>query len=309
MSKKLIYIDQNIIGLLLHGYIKLPHQSEFLWVYSKEHFSEMKRSETAEKYLRELERIDAKLLDLEMDSAWQLTGNARLVLDGTPTQHYDAHIQSINEVDFDETSFDPLQAWINGGGSDDLLRGVSEQVAEQILMLTKGHPEEGELLFKQFTALKPKFDNLTDQLRKQGNDISRIREAIGDKKGKIGSVKGGNKLEKIWQIVAPYCSGLTCNQFFGFDTIEKDNNAPYPGYLGIIKCCSVLDILGFQAEKKCRKIEKLPNVRSDAAHIGMGAYCSAILSEDHKLINRATAIYEYLGVGTCTFLVKKQNAT
>jgi hypothetical protein len=63
-------------------------------------------------------------------------------------------------------------------------------------------------------------------------------------------------------------------------------------------CCAVLDIIGFQAEKKARDLEKIPNVRSDAIHIGMGAYCAAILSGDRRLSKRAKAIYEYKKIGT-----------
>jgi len=44
-----------------------------------------------------------------------------------------------------------------------------------------------------------------------------------------------------------------------------------------------MDILGFQAEKKCCKINKIQNVRSDSTRIAMGAFCSAIMSEDSGL--------------------------
>jgi hypothetical protein len=65
-----------------------------------------------------------------------------------------------------------------------------------------------------------------------------------------------------------------------------------------------MDMIGFQAEgKKSRKIEKLPNVRSDVSHIAMGAFCSAILSRDKRLIKRANAIYEYKNIGTAALLI------
>lgn len=77
-------------------------------------------------------------------------------------------------------------------------------------------------------------------------------------------------------------------------------------YLGIVGCNAIMDILGFQAEKKCRKIRKIHNVRSDAGHIGMGAYCSAILSEDKRLVKRARAIYEYKDIGTSSILIERK---
>lgn len=75
-------------------------------------------------------------------------------------------------------------------------------------------------------------------------------------------------------------------------------------FLGIAGCCAVLDIIGFQAEKKSRDIEKLPNVRSDAVHIGMGAYCAALLTADRRLARRAKAIYEYKKLGTVALIME-----
>ncbi len=100
-------------------------------------------------------------------------------------------------------------------------------------------------------------------------------------------------------------SGMNCDQFFGFAPIDNQGYELWPVYLGIVGCNAVMDILGFQAEKKCRKISKIHNVRSDAGHIGMGAYCSAILSEDKRLVKRAKAIYEYKNIVTSSILIEK----
>ena len=67
-----------------------------------------------------------------------------------------------------------------------------------------------------------------------------------------------------------------------------------------------MDILGFQAEKKCRKINKIHNVKSDFGHIAMGAYCAAILSEDKRLAKRAKAIYEYKGISAVSLTVESK---
>ena len=45
-------------------------------------------------------------------------------------------------------------------------------------------------------------------------------------------------------------SGVSCDQFFGFDPVDKQGYELWPLYLGIIGCNAVMDILGFQAEKK-----------------------------------------------------------
>ena len=55
-----------------------------------------------------------------------------------------------------------------------------------------------------------------------------------------------------------------------------------------------------------QKNKKIHNVRSDAGHIAMGAYCSAILSEDKRLVKRAKAIYEYKNIGASPILVTRE---
>ena len=64
MEKPLIYIDQNIIGYHLDGDINLAKLSDIDWTYSNEHFDEIRRSNDAQQYLRVLDNIEAKLLEL-----------------------------------------------------------------------------------------------------------------------------------------------------------------------------------------------------------------------------------------------------
>lgn len=308
MSKPLIYIDQNIIGLQLQDVISLAKRDDVIWVYSKEHFAEIRRSDEPAKYLGVLDAIDAKLLDLVLDENWRITGEAKLNESGTPLQHYDAYIEANRDVDFDDALFDPFQVWVNGGGDEGPLKELSERFAHQILSLTSELPFDTTEMIEEVKSIKPKFDSMIDEMILNGNDIEKTRAAFGDEKGAIGSISGEKEIEKIWEIISPTMqrSDVSCDQFFGFDPIEKQGYEFWPMYLGVIGCNAVLDILGFQAEKKCRKLNKIHNVRSDAGHIAMGAYCSAILSEDKRLIKRAKAIYGYKNIGTSPILVARE---
>jgi hypothetical protein len=308
MSKHLIYIDQNIIGLQFQGIISLAKRDDVTWVYSKEHFAEIRRSDEPVKYLDVLDALDAKLLDLVLDDNWKITGEARLNESGTPYQHYDAYSEANRDVDFDDTLFDPFQVWVNGGGDEGLLKDLSEKFAHQILTLTSRLPFDTTEMISKAKSIKPKFESMIDEMILNGNDIQKTRATFGDEKGAIGSISGEKEIEKIWEIISPTMQGadISCDQFFGFDPIEKQGYAPWPMYLGIIGCNAVFDILGFQAEKKCRKLNKIHNVRSDAGHIAMGAYCSAILSEDKRLIKRAKAIYGYKSIGTSSILITRE---
>ena len=308
MSNPLVYIDQNIIGLQLDGSLNLRKRDDLVWVYSKEHFSEIRRSNDTCQYLGVLNDIGAKMLDLELNKQWQITGTAKFVEYGTPEQHYEEYLEATSDVELDDSLFDPFQVWVNGGGEEGPLRDLSENLAEQIVAITSGLPLDTSEIEEKMTSIRPQFDEMVEEMIKNGNDIKKTREAFGDGKGAIGSIAGEKQIEKIWKIISPSMGehNVTCEQFFGFDPVDKQGYESWPPYLGIVGCCAVMDILGFQAEKKCRKMSKIQNVRSDSGHIAMGAFCSAIMSEDKRLVNRAKAIYEYKGIGTTPLLVVKQ---
>ena len=305
MSKPLIYIDQNIIGMQLDGSIDLTKCTGLCLVYSKEHFAEIRRSVNANRYLEELEKINAKLIDLELID-WKITGRAKLIKHGTPSQHYDAYLNAIDEVEFDQNLFDPFQAWVNGGGDEGLFKQLPEKIAEQVLSLTTGFQYNDEKVIEKLNALEPDFKSMIEQMIDHGNDVKKYREAFGYGKGVIGCISGKNQIDQIWNIIGPACPEISCDRFFGFDPIDKQGYESWPAFLGIVGCCAVMDMVGFQAEKKCRKLHKIPNVRSDSGHIGMGSFCSAILSVDKRLIKRAKAIYEYKNIGTSAVLLKRR---
>lgn len=301
MSKPLIYIDQNVLGLHLEGVLHLAKVNEVQWAYSKEHFAEIRRSENPQQYLEALESINAKLLGLKMEN-WKITGLAELIETGSPGKQYAEYLEAIGQVEFSESIFDGFQVWVNGGGNEALLKSIPEQFSAQIQALNELLP--AELRGKYGEDSEPAFFQMIEQMVSQGNDINRTREMLGGGKGRFGSVAGKDQLLQIWDIIRPACGTVTSDQFFGFDPLIKQGYDSVPLFLGIASCCAVLDIIGFQAEKKIRRLEKIPNVRSDAAHIGMGAYCTAILSADRRLAKRAKAIYEYKNIGTAALIVE-----
>lgn len=296
MSKPLVYLDQNVLIPMAQ---RVPDRGSGLnvqWVYSKEHFAEIRRSSNPDQYLTALDKLDAKLIELELID-WRITGSARLVDGLTAFQNYSSYCETLTDIDINETLFDPIQAWVNGGGDDNLLRDLPGRFAKQILTLTESLPLHDRAMLRR-AASEADLTPMIDQMITWGNDIHKTRVAFGDGKGRIGQIVGDNQLLQIWSLIEPGCSGMTADQFFGFDPVDKQGYKEWPVYLGILGCCAMLDILGFQGGKKCRKLDKLPNVRSDSGHIAMGAFCSAILSADKRLAKRAKAIYEYKQIRT-----------
>ncbi|UFS68867.1 hypothetical protein LPW11_13275 [Geomonas sp. RF6] len=302
MNKHLVYVDQNIVGLLVERKLHMPRFPEICWVYSKEHFAEIRRSSDPKQYLSALEDMDAKLLDLELNARLKISGTAKLMQDGSPLHHYNSYIESTSGFGDYQNLFDPFVAWVNGGSDEGPFRELPATLAAAFFNLTKDLPSQQGFIAR-LDSITTGFAAMIEEMLKTGNDIIKTRKAFGDGKGAIGSISGQNQLLKIWEIVRPSCPGMSLDQFFGFDPIEKEGYDEWPIYLGIIGCCSVMDILGFQAERKCRKLQKVPNVMSDAKHIANGAFCTAILSQDKRLICRARAIYEYKGIASVPLLI------
>ena len=293
MSRSLIYLDQNIVSAIASDNVTLKSGSELCWVYSKEHFAEIRRSSNPGKYLDALDRIDAKCLQLELVGC-KITGNAFLIEDRKPSDLYCDYIDATGDYNAPETIFDPLLVWLNGGGDEGPLRDLPMKLAEQLAELTGSlnHPRMEDL----------EFQGVIDSLVSQGNDVMKLRETIGVGKGEIGEFRGDDAISKIWEIIGPACGDISCDQYFGFEPVPGVPTESASMYESVIRCCAVLDILGFQSEKKCRKLDQISNVRSDAIHIAMGAFCSAVLSADKRLVRRANAIYRYKSIPSAAFL-------
>lgn len=305
MNANRVYLDQNVISRIANGDMPLLCIPAVQWIYSKEHFREISRSDDPMKYLRVLDRLDAKLIDPVL-SDWEITGEAHLHQDGTAEKHYADFLDAIDAVGFSDGPFDAILAWVNGGGDEALLHLVPEQAVAQIQALNDTLPLEMRPAMRE--TFQQELAEMVDQMATNGNDIKKMRELLGEEKGSFGSISGKNELLQIWsKISQTYPPGISCDQFFGFVKLECLGGEVVPMLTGIISCCAVLDIIGFQAEPKCRKIEKLPNVRSDATHIAMGAFCSAIITADRRFARRAKAIYEYKTIATVTLLVQQDS--
>ena len=87
-------------------------------------------------------------------------------------------------------------------------------------------------------------------------------------------------------------------QFYSFDPVDKPGYEQWPLYLGIVGCHTMLNFLGFHADRGLASTKKLPGILSDGVHTAMATYCDAILSKDAKFCAKARAIYRYLNLDT-----------
>lgn len=139
-SLPLVYIDQNIISLQLEGKIDLSRVNEKAQlVYSTEHFAEIKRSNNPIPFLQTLDRLSARLLELEIKQ-WSLTGNAVLLAEAPAEEHYNRYLEAINNTGWDDSLFHPFLSWVCGGDTEALLRHMPEKFFNQLERLIENLP-------------------------------------------------------------------------------------------------------------------------------------------------------------------------
>jgi hypothetical protein len=300
-NRILVYLDQNIISSIKNGDISLnPSSSNLFWVYSNEHFNEIERSSNPQTFLDTLNSIKAKHLRVNIDNSFRILNTATLNTESSVYDIYFDFLQNQKGYSSSHNIVDPMIAWINGGGSTDLLESVPDEFLKQIIELTSGIKDYGIDMMPIIENTKDEITSVIEIFKEHDHNISTTREKIGVGKGSIGDLQGPNVLKQIWEKINPHLPGITIDQFFAFEpySIFKQDNNDWPLVVSIAGCCAVLDILGYQAEKKIRKIEQLPNVRSDSGHIAMATFCHLLLSNDKRLRNRANAIYEYKNIPT-----------
>ena len=299
MTKSYIYIDQNIIGFQANGVIDLSNNDNIIPVYSQEHFSEIRRSSEPQKFIQALDDMNAQMVKITPSENLPISNNAQYITK-PPKELYDNYIDSIDGFEDAPNLYHPLQVWLNGGGDKTTLENLPQTIIDNISELVGD--DYNDVYLENF---KNTFQETIDQIVSYGNDIQNTRKLLGNTKGRIGNIKGENVLKQIWEIIEPNIENLTMDQFFGFSPLPYCNQGydEYPLFLSIVGCCGVLDVVGYNSEKKCRKLNKLPNVQSDHTHIGMGIFCNGIMSNDEKLINRAKAIYEYCNIHTQPILL------
>lgn len=299
----LFYIDQNIIGLLLKNKIQFSQSDDFTWIYSKEHLREIERSKNPERFLSVLKNLNARMLNLTFKDDFNGTKILSSVDHLDPFDQYEKYIQAVSELSIDDSIFDPILCWINGNKEKEILQEMPTDITNQFSKLLYNLFLNNQLE-NYINRLQLNLEKSVNDLLSQNNDIHNTRRALGFKKGNINNIDSKNAIEEMWKIIYPNLGDhdISCDHFFGF----KPNNVHDEDtklYLGIIGCNAVMDVLGYQSEKKCRRKSRINNVKSDANHIASAAFCSAIFSEDKKLINRAKAIYSYKKILTKPFLV------
>lgn len=292
-----VYLDHNVVDAISKGWLALGNVSSLCWVYSNEHFKEIRRAgETY--FLDTLTELEAHRLELDLDEHFRITGGARITNEIGPHELYRRWLDANSEAELSDDYFIGILSRLHGAENLDRLLSLPDELELNLceLLADAGIAESTS---KELAEIGGEtFEALINEGLLGSHKLEVNREALGLHKGRAGKLmEEDNPLEALWSIICPTIQG-TADQFFGFEAHKGDTRQEQPLFLGIIGCYTVLNMMGLRPDKKLADETRMPAIMSDASHAAYAAYCQALLSGDHRMCLKARAIYRYKNIGT-----------
>ena len=292
-----VYLDHNIVDDLAKGRLSFKSSPQVLWVYSDEHFREIKRSGST-RFLDALARLKAQRLELETEQ-FRITGRMRLTEYPDPHALYEAWSKANADTELSDDHFLGILSRLFGAANADQLKAMPEVLEREISTLLGAAGLADALRDKIAEVARDTMQDTISLLTAEDHQHQVLRETLGTHRGRASNVaKRNNPLQDLWATVSPSMPGVTADQFFGFEPIAKGGDVDLPLFLGMVGCYMVLNMIGFSPDEKLARIERMPAIASDANHVAYGAYCDAVLSADRRLCTKARAIYKYRNIST-----------
>lgn len=291
----LVYLDQNILGLLNSGKVRLDG-ADYTWVFSDIHFEEIAHGSRTD-LLDELARINARRIEPELVD-WKLTGNAFLQPHNPPAEDFAHFIENTTTTRWNPSAQYDVMATLFGSKDTEALATVPERTWENIVEMFADFPDQVDLSVLEPDAVLVPARELLGKLAAQPVELESNRKALG-LRGITNLLESHeNPLQKIWEIVEPSMPGVTADQFFGAVHLDDGEWKQSTPFVAVIGAYVVLNQLGFRPDKNLAKSSSWANIMSDARHCATASHCAVFLTADRRLRLKAEAIYRYFGIPT-----------
>ena len=291
-----IYADMNVFRYVAYGDISIKDPDRFRWVYSYVHLDEIYRNGNTDA-LEGMKILGAVEISDILDDRFQSVGNIILREYLDPYVRYEQHLEAISG--FEDSSDHMVEHLLRSFGADNFseLSQTPDQMCDEIDRLTSLVDEQTrkELIGKS-KSVSLKMKDSIEKYLKERMPIDKTRKAIGvTSENRKYIEKSRSPIDDIWKIISPSITGVTKDQFFGFESIPGIEGVQHTQHGAIAGAQIVLNMLGISPDQGLAKRDKIKNIMSDGQHAGMASYCNALLSADKRFCNKARAIYNYLG--------------
>lgn len=299
MSNKRIYLDQNIIGDIRDGIIDISAVIGVDWIYSEEHFEEIKRGNEKNRhaFLGILKQIKAVYLEFNRGENYCITGEPIFNEQSFPDELFDSYMEDY--IEFDMTLLSVPIVYLFGANNLEELRGLPAKAEADIknMFLSQGVSDE-DMSIKVGEAMKEMVEAIELNLPEVKSLEKGLRKILGTDKGRASQVEGPDKIRKLWDVVEKNFDEISCEQFFGFKIEDAQEYETEKMHNDITACHGMLNMVGYCSDAGISKSSKFANISSDAGHIFYAAFCDIFISADQRLRDKAEAIYEYKEIKT-----------
>lgn len=293
-----VYLDHNIFDEIRKKRLNLKPSDDVIWVYSHESLSEIKRSGDLQ-FLDVLDEIKARKIEVTLNSKFRITNDAQIHSYRSVREEYECYLEATSEFDLDDSSELEIMARLHGASNHSEVLSHSSVFENNIKSLLEPLGVYDESIKSEVERVCEMIDEFVHGAMQEIGTIDEIRNAMGAGRGRAGNLADtDDPISGIWELISNRLHGLTQDQFFGFDPVDKQGYEEWPFFLGIVGCYSILNHLGFSPDTGLTKPQRLPSIMSDASHVGHAAYCHGLLSLDKRLLVKAGAIYRYKNITT-----------
>ncbi|WP_353142620.1 hypothetical protein [Acinetobacter pragensis] len=327
-GKPLAYVDQNILDSLLGCINYDPNFVKGLSdrvqvVYSDISFQEIHRAGLKDKkysdaFLNLLDKLNAIYIKPVIDEDFKFTGQMRLISDSAIVNYEEYIGESLKYDEF----LNPMQKSIFAmyGGVQEYENMANLQIEaqykllkflEQKINILKDekikHPlfdvfiNEKENELNGLRMQMPEFEKIVrknaDHMKQANNEMDAhlaYRKELKLNIDEINKLQFPNVLRKIWQILKENNSSLNEMELEDFLNIRNMEHK----FEKIHMIYTNLNLSGFRPEKKVKNEKKFMSAQSDISHVAYASYCDFFITNDERLVDKSTVIYEYLNIHT-----------
>lgn len=287
-----IYADSNIYRYVANGELEVTTIGAVRFAYSSVHFDEMIRTGNLE-MLKGIKALHAVPLVTNENDEYEIDSIGICLDYVDPYEKFEEYSANYAELPDAESSLYELLLRMLGADNLDELKKASNT----LLALS----DEMKQYFGEVASDLQEKTNLASRGLNQliQGDLS-TRKPLTETRSKFGYPKGAtslhdndqNPIDKIWERLSSKFSGLTKEQFFGFEsisTVEVERTR-----IGDVAGCHlILNMIGYHPDKGLPNRDKIKNIISDGQHLGYGSMCGCFLTADHRLYRKADAIFKF----------------
>jgi len=290
-----VYADMNVFRYLSYGELTIDKPERFQWVYSHVHLDEIRRTGNTDAFdgMKQLRAVE---IDDVLDYRFKSIGNIVLREYVDPALRYQQHIDAISG--YEDTGELIIELLLRFYGADNFkeLSLTPDMLRMEVDRLTaEANPVQRNVLLKQVDRVSSDMKLMIEEQLQERLPLEQSRSEFGlSSSDRETASKSRSPIDALWEIVKDKAGGIRQAQFFGFEAIPGTENLPRTQDGSIAGAYTVLNLLGLRADTKLAKRDKIKNTISDSNHVGMASYCSALLSADKRLCDKANAIYVHV---------------